>query len=243
MVAMGQIPPTKRRSGPASLGDVLHLRIPISIIKVWRGGQKSLSVLRTFSILKKEYGGKVRFDQLDQAAGLIGISRRTLDRHLDILEEAKYVGINKERSLVHLRSWNFIGRLVKVSVVKKVEVDSEDFTASVIAGILAYLLSFHGDKSVLQRVRAGLKSIQSSPHRGGISCQLLADFLGISKTSAWRLRKQCKDHGYIKLRARWKDTGIPADQWRFLKMAGIDPRLKLRKGTLQERVTDRIIFV
>lgn len=219
------------------------VQLPIEVLRAWGTSKSSLKTLRVLLVLKQKHGGKFSYDQMGRLAQSLHIPKGEVEKQLWKLVKRKCIGISADGRFYHLRSWKFIGRLLGINVGQRVRIRPSDLHLAEGLFALQYMLSIHrGPKLSLKRIREGKKALRYSDHHGGISCSLLAKFLGTSKTSAWRVRKALHDKRYIRLVPRWFDTGIPEEFKNELADAGYSGRYTLRNGTWQGRFTDKIVM-
>lgn len=211
-----------------------NLNIPVDILPLEAG--------KLLVLLKARGGWYVKVDIRGWAQQL-GVSTALVKRWVGQLVDLGWLRIGTNPRVLFLKSWKFIPKRMKVGVRVDFILENAWNTARYWL-VLVFLMRIHSCRkearyAAIKRMwRQNKRHVLLSVHSGGISCSLAAKFLGISKTSSWRLRKKLVSMGLISVTPRWikrPDLSVEAHSW--LKSLGEAGRYKVDGGIVFERVT------
>lgn len=227
--------------------QTLNVPLEASQIAIKQG---LLNELRVYLSLKFQAdNGQIRtsnidYDRLSELSGFQ--DKRTIEKHLETLLSLNWIG--KDNRWTFIRSFERIRKTLSAESRTAVEIRPKD-VQHIKEFILGAKIGHSARAKRYARKKPGAKPITKQPSGEpfkpeNISCSLIAEWFGYSRSTASRMKQRAKKAGYLNYRHHFQNLGLSkADLSQFTKVMGIDfDYICFKRGKPCLRLTDEFII-
>lgn len=190
--------------------------------------------MRTYLCLKYQYSNKAYIKQgcegLKLAQHKLGISEKSLKRHLKKLHKVGFVGRNRYGDY-NIRGYESLINKFKLPKTRKVEVTEKElldsnYTPYMFGSVVGYVALKHKfDLLWAELIKGGLRharvksKIQKIDVSKSLSFSYIAEMLKVSQSYCHEMLTEAKRLNYIHFKSDESKTTIPASQFRSMRLA------------------------
>lgn len=214
---------------------------------------KLFRMFQVYICLKHRYSGIVRRNEIDYkgVAEIIRVrSERTVRLHIAELIKKEWVAEDKITKTLYFRN---IARICSQNSINSsrysAEFDMRDIyrVKAFVCGVILWRLWFYQKRKHSLELKEGSslpsKCLSDATNiHYPIACNAIAQYYGISNSTAHRYRKMACDEGFAKIKADLTYTNIPATQRKLVEKAfeEFNGRIRIHKGWVMIRNADLI---